>query len=582
VTPSHSTDCIEQTTPLCLKGVGWAFNAQKEPMVARELTLGSPEQIAARFPKLDNSQIAALAGFGRQRDTQPREVILERGDRHHGIFVVLSGRVEVIRVSADGETVLHVLDRGEFTGDVNLLSGRGTLIRARALEASTLLEIDRANLRHIMQTDAALGEIFLKAFVLRRVFLISNSVGDAVLIGSNHSSDTLRLREFLARNGQPHSYLDVEVDPDVQTVLDQFEIPLADIPVLICRGTVALRNPSNSEVAACLGLNAGIDQADVSDVVVVGAGPSGLAAAVYGASEGLKVLVLEKNAPGGQAGSSSRIENYLGFPTGISGEELSNRAFVQAEKFGAHIAIAQSAMGLRSKLPPYTVELEGGGSVRGQTVIIAAGSRYRRLDLPNLSQLEGVGVYYGATHVEATVCRDEEVAVVGGGNSAGQAAVFLAGTAKHVYLVVRGPCLAKTMSRYLISRIEANPRITLMAWTTIAALEGDTHLQGVGLHNTKTGASETRDIQHVFMMTGADPNTEWLRGSLALDAKGFIKTGAELQDGWPLHRPPYLLETSLPGVFAVGDIRAESVKRVASAVGEGSMVVQFVHKVLAE
>jgi thioredoxin reductase (NADPH) len=560
-----------------------SLNAQKEPMAARELISGgSPEQVEARFPKLNDSQIAGLAAFGQQRDAQPHEVILERGDLHHGIFVVLSGRIEVLRVSAEGETALHTLDRGEFTGDVNLLSGRGTLIRARALEASMLLEIDRANLRHIMQTDAALGEIFLKAFVLRRVFLISSSVGDAVLIGSNHSSDTLRLREFLARNGQPHSYLDVEVDPDVQTVLDQFEIPLADIPVLICRGTVALRNPSNSEVAACLGLNAGIDQADVSDVVVVGAGPSGLAAAVYGASEGLKVLVLEKNAPGGQAGSSSRIENYLGFPMGISGEELSNRAFVQAEKFGAHIAIAKSAIGLKSNLPPYAVELEGGGSVRGQTVIIAAGSRYRRLDLPNLSQLEGVGVYYGATHVEAAVCRDEEVAVVGGGNSAGQAAVFLESTAKHVYLVVRGPCLAKTMSRYLISRIEANPRITLMAWTRIEALEGDTHLKKVRLHNTKTGANETRDIQHVFMMTGADPNTEWLRGRLALDAKGFIKTGTEVRESWPLHRPPYLLETSLPGVFAVGDIRAESVKRVASAVGEGSMVVQFVHKVLAE
>jgi thioredoxin reductase (NADPH) len=559
------------------------LNAQKQPMAARELISGgSPEQIEAMFPKLNDSQLAGLAAFGQQRDVQPHGVILERGDLHHGIFVVLSGRIEVLRVSAEGETVLHTLDRGEFTGDVNLLSGRGTLIRARALEASTLLEIDRANLRHIMQTDAALGEIFLKAFVLRRVFLISNSVGDAVLIGSNHSSDTLRLREFLARNGEPHSYLDVEVDPDVQTVLDQFEIPITDIPVLICRGTVALRNPSNSEVAACLRLNAGIDQADVSDVIVVGAGPSGLAAAVYGASEGLKVLVLEKNAPGGQAGSSSRIENYLGFPMGISGEELSNRAFVQAEKFGAHIAIAKSAIGLRSNLPPYTVELEGGSSVRGQTVIIAAGSRYRRLDLPNLSQLEGVGVYYGATHVEATVCRDEEVAVVGGGNSAGQAAVFLEGTAKHVYLVVRGPCLAKTMSRYLISRIEANPRITLMAWTRIEAIEDDTHLKRVRLHNTKTGTSETRDIRHLFMMTGADPNTEWLRGSLALDAKGFIKTGAEVRDGWPLHRPPYLLETSLPGVFAVGDIRAESVKRVASAVGEGSMVVQFVHKVLAE
>jgi thioredoxin reductase (NADPH) len=558
------------------------LNAQREPMAARELILGSPEQIEARFPKLDDSQIAGLAGFGQERNAQAHEVFLERGDLHHGIFVVLSGRVEVLRVSAEGETVLHVLDRGEFTGDVNLLSGRGTLIRAKALEPSTLLEIDRANLRHIMQTDAALGQIFLNAFVLRRVFLISNSVGDAVLVGSNHSSDTLRLREFLARNGQPHAYLDVDTDPEVQTVLDQFGVPLADIPVLICRGTVALRNPSNSEAAACLGLNAGIDQADVSDVVVVGAGPSGLAAAVYGASEGLKVLVLEKNAPGGQAGSSSRIENYLGFPMGISGQELSNRAFVQAEKFGAHIAIARSAKGLQTSHPRYTVELDDGGSARGRTIVIAAGSRYRRLDLPNLSQFEGVGVYYGATHVEATVCRDEEVAVVGGGNSAGQAAVFLAGTAKHVYLVMRGPCLAKTMSRYLISRIEASPRITLMAWTTIEALEGDTHLKRVRLHDAKTGATETRDIQHVFTMTGADPNTEWLRGILALDTKGFIKTGAEIQDVWPLHRAPFLLETSLPGVFAVGDIRAASVKRVASAVGEGSMVVQFVHKVLAE
>src|ERR1039458_3928891 len=321
---------------------------------------------------------------------------------------------------------------------------------------------------------------FLKALLLRRVVLISNSVGDAVLIGFNHSSDTLRLREFLACNGQPHAYLDIEVDPEVQTVLDQFGVPLADIPVLICRGTLALRNPSNSEAAACLGLSAGIDQGDVSDVVVVGAGPSGLAAAVYGASEGLNVLVLEKDAPGGQAGSSSRIENYLGFPMGISGQELSNRAFIQAEKFGAHITIARSAKGLKTSQPPYTVELDGGGSARGRTVIIAAGSRYRRLNLPNLSKFEGVGVYYGATHVEATVCRDEEVAVVGGGNSAGQAAVFLAGTARHVYLVVRGPCLAKTMSRYLISRIEASPRITLMAWTAVEALEGGLDHDGRG------------------------------------------------------------------------------------------------------
>src|SRR6202522_3753575 len=499
-------------------------------MAAREVILGSPEQIAARFPKLDDSQIAALAGFGQQRDAQPREVILERGDLHHGIFVVLSGRVEVIRVSADGETVLHVLDRGEFTGDVNLLSGRGTLIRARALEASTLLEIDRANLRHIMQTDAALGEIFLKAFVLRRVFLISNSVGDAVLIGSNHSSDTLRLREFLARNGQPHSYLDVECDPDVQTLLDQFEIPIADIPVLICRGTVALRNPSNSEVAACLGLNAGIDQADVSDVVVVGAGPSGLAAAVYGASEGLKVLVLEKNAPGGQAGSSSRIENYLGFPMGISGQHLANRAFVQAEKFGASISVARAARSLKCNRKPYVVELDDGGSVEGRSIILAAGAQYRKLELPNLAQFEGVGVYYGATQVEAQFCGKQEIVVVGGGNSAGQAAIFLSTVAKRVYLLVRRPGLAETMSRYLIARIEACPEITVKPLTEVEALEGNGHLERVRWRDKQAGATETREIKHLFLMTGANPNTGWLAGCFALDEKQFIRTGTDLGD----------------------------------------------------
>jgi thioredoxin reductase (NADPH) len=420
----------------------------------------------------------------------------------------------------------------------------------------------------------------LNAFLLRRVFQISNSLGDAVLIGSNHSSDTLRLREFLVRNGQPHTYLDVDVDPDVQMVLDQFEVKITEIPVLICRDKYVLRNPTNSEAADCLGLNAGIDHGDVCDMVVIGAGPAGLAAAVYGASEGLNVLVLETNAPGGQAGSSSRIENYLGFPNGVSGNELSNRAFIQAEKFGAHITIARTAKELKSTQSPYTIELDNGESVRGRTVVIAAGSRYRRLNLPNLGQFEGVGVYYGATRLESEVCRDDVIAVVGGGNSAGQAAVFLSDIARHVYLLVRGPCLAKSMSRYLISRIEASEKITLMAQTKIEALEGAACLERIHLRNTDSGANETLDIKHVFMMAGADPNTEWLQGSIALDTKGFIKTGSAVQDGWPLERSPYPLETSLPGVFAVGDIRAESVKRVAAAVGEGSMVVQFVHKVL--
>ena len=543
---------------------------------------GSSEQIEAMFPRLDDGQIARLAAFGQQKTALAHEVVLEQGDLQHGIFVVLSGGIEVSQVSADGESVFHVLHGGEFTGDVYLLSGRGTLARGRALEDSSLLEIDRESLRHVMQTDAPLGEIFLNAFLLRRAYLIAHSIGDAVLIGSNHSSDTLRLRAFLTRNGQPHTYLDVEAIPEVQGVLDQFGVLVTEIPVLICHGKVVLRNPSISEAAECLGLNAGIDHGELSDLVIVGAGPSGLAAAVYGSSEGLDVLVLEQSAPGGQAGSSSRIENYLGFPMGISGQELSDRAFVQAEKFGAHIAIARSADQLLNRHSPYAIALDNGELARGRTVIIAAGSRYRRLDLPNLKQFEGVGVYYGATHVESAVCRDDEVAVVGGGNSAGQAAVFLSGTARHVYLLVRGPCLARTMSRYLIARIEASQHITLMVQTTIESLAGDSRLERIVLRNSETEASETREIQHVFMMTGADPNTEWLRGCVALDAKGFIKTGADVRDGWKLERHPYPLETSLPGVFAVGDIRAESVKRVASAVGEGSMVIQYLHKVLAE
>ena len=534
------------------------------------------------FPKLDDAQIARLAPFGQQGDVEAGAVIMDQGDSHHGIFVVLKGSLEVRSVSAGDGPPLRVISCGEFSGEVNVLSSRRSLVRILAREPGTLLEINRANLRHIMQTDVALGEIFLNAFLLRRVFLIANSVGDAVLIGSSHSSDTLRLREFLTRNGHPHAYLDIEADPTVPTILDQFGIPVTDIPVLICQGKQALRNPSNAEAAACFGLNDEIDQGEVCDLIVVGAGPSGLAAAVYGASEGLNVLVLERSAPGGQAGSSSRIENYLGFPLGISGEDLANRAFIQAEKFGARINIARSATGLKAGRPTYTVEMDDGKSARARTIIMAAGSRYRRLDLPNLAQFEGVGIYYGATHVEAEFCRAEEVAVVGGGNSAGQAAMFLSGIAKHVYLLVRGPCLAKTMSQYLVSRIEASPQITLMTWTQIEALEGGTDLERVHWRNSKTGANGVFDIGHVFVMTGADPNTDWLQGCLELDANGFIKTGTDVGNGWPLRRAPYFLESSLPGVFAVGDIRAGSIKRVASAVGEGSMAVQLVHKVLAE
>jgi len=364
-------------------------------------------------------------------------------------------------------------------------------------------------------------------------------------------------------------------------VLDHFQIGVADIPVLICRDELVLRNPSNAEAAACFGLNAGIDEASVYDLIVVGAGPSGLAAAVYGASEGLNVLVVEGSAPGGQAGSSSRIENYLGFPMGISGQDLAGRAFVQAEKFGAHVLIARSARALACQRPPYAIRLDDDALVQGRSIIIATGVQYRRLDLPKLTELEGVGVYYGATALEAQVCRGEDVAIVGGGNSAGQAALYLSQFARHVHLVVRGPGLADSMSRYLISRIDACADITLRTWTRVEALEGDSHLEKLRWSNQQSGESEERNIRHLFLMTGANPNTDWLQGCLALDEKQFIRTGTELGDTWPLRRSPYLLESSLPGVFAVGDIRSGSIKRVASAVGEGSMAVQFVHKFLA-
>ena len=509
-------------------------------------------------------------------------MLFDQGDTAHGIFLVLDGSVEVIGVTTIEEELIRVLGPGMFTGEVSQLSGRRTLVRCRAREQSRVLEISRSNLRHVMQTDVALGELFLTAFLRRRVALIANSIGDAMVIGSELSGDTLRLRAFLSRNGHPYTYVNVDRDADIENMLEHFGVKVNEIPVLICRGTMVLRNPTNAQAAECFELNAGIDEKGVYDLVVVGAGPSGLAAAVYGASEGLNVLVLECNAPGGQAGSSSRIENYLGFPLGISGQDLANRAFIQAEKFGAQVAIARSATALHCARAPYKLALSDGGLAQARSIILAAGARYRRLDLPNLAQFEGVGIYYGATLVESLLCRDEDVMVVGGGNSAGQAALFLSGFARHVYLVVRGPGLIESMSRYLIARIEECRDITLEAHTEIEALEGETHLGRIRSRNKETGKSEVRDIRHLFVMTGANPNTAWLNGCLALDSKQFIKTGADLGEAWPLKRDPNLLETSVPGIFAVGDIRAGSAKRVAAAVGEGSMAVQFVHRFLAE
>jgi thioredoxin reductase (NADPH) len=547
----------------------------------------TPERDQQMFPVLDRDQIQRIAAYGKVRRVQRDEILVRQGEDAMRFFVVLSGQLEVLQSTSDGEQVIATHPPGEFFGDVNLLSGRRSIVRARMTEDGEVLELDRESLQGLVQTDSALSEILMRAFILRRLELTRRGRGDAVLIGSAYSAGTLRVREFLTRNGYPHSYVDLERDAGAQELLDRFRISPEEVPVLICRGQSVLRNPSNRQIAECLGLNEGVDETKVRDVLIVGAGPAGLAAAVYAASEGLKALVVETKAPGGQAGSSSKIENYLGFPTGISGAELAGRAYTQAQKFGAEMIVARSVKRLTCEQKPYAIELEDGSRLLAHTIIIATGAEYRKPSLENLARFEGQGIFYGATFIEAQICGENEVAVVGGGNSAGQAAVFLSQTAKHVHMLVRRE-IAETMSRYLIRRIEESPKITLHRHTEIVALEGTTRLERVRWRDNQTGEIESRDLQYVFMMTGATPNTAWLSDCLILDEKGFIKTGTDLspedlsQANWPLKRSPHLLETSLPGVFAVGDVRAGNVKRVASAVGEGSIAIHLVHKALQE
>jgi thioredoxin reductase (NADPH) len=537
------------------------------------------------FPKLTAEQIGRLAPSGRERRLADGEILWEQGASDIPFFVVLEGSV-AIEVGCDAHTVV-VHEPGGFTGDVDMLSGRQAAVGARARGAATLLEIDRGHLRDLVQTDVELGEIFLRAFILRRVALVESGHGNVVFVGSSHSPETLRLQEFLTRNNRPYAYLDADRDPTVRGLLDHFRVGVDDVPVVICWGVHVLKKPTVEELADCLGLDR-FDGTAVHDLVVVGAGPAGLAAAVYGASEGLRVLVLEAYAPGGQAGSSSRIENYLGFPTGVSGNELAGRAFVQAEKFGASITVARTAARLDCDRRPYRVRMASAGEVMARSVVIATGAEYRKPACANITRFEGVGVYYAATALEAKVCAGEEVIVVGGGNSAGQAAVFFSRSAKRVHMLVRGPGLAESMSRYLIRRIEETPNIELRTRTQIEHVDGEGHLERVTWHDAAADRRATVPVRHVFLMTGAAPNTRWLDGCVALDERGFVKTGTdltpeELRDaGWPLDRAPYLFETTLPGIFAVGDVRASSTKRVAAAVGEGSACVQLVHKVLAE
>lgn len=548
------------------------------------LTASRAEQI---FPTLTAAQLQRLAAHGRARSARTGEVLVELGDKDIPVFVVISGELEIVRPSFTQETLIRIVGPGNFTGEINTLSGRRAFVRLRARQDSEVIQIPRDGLLTLVQTDAELSEIVMRAFILRRAELLAQGLGDVTLVGSSHSSDTLRMKEFFTRNGHPYAYIDLERDADVERVLDHFHISVADTPVVICRGQTVLRNPRNREIASCLGFNEAVDESRVRDLVIVGAGPAGLAAAVYGASEGLDVLLLETFSPGGQAGSSSRIENYLGFPAGISGNELAGRAYTQTQKFGAQMLLT-TGVRLKCDRKPYIVELEDGTGIATRAIVIVTGAKYRKLPIENLSRFEGAGVYYGASFIEAQLCSGQEVVVVGGGNSAGQAAVYLAQSTKHVYVLVRGSSLAETMSKYLIRRIEQTDNISVLTHTEIIGLEGGDHLEHITWRNDELSTTERKQIAHVFVMTGADPNTDWLNRCVVLDNNGFIKTGPDLSSEdlmeahWPLSRRPYLLETSLPGVFAAGDVRAGNVKRVASAVGEGSIAISFVHQVLKE
>jgi thioredoxin reductase (NADPH) len=521
---------------------------------------------------------------------QQGEILFEPNDTAIRFFVLLSGSMEIVQSGLDGERAIVTHGPGQFTGEMTMISGQRSLVRGRVTEPGEFLELDGDTLRSLVAKDAELSEILLRAFILRRIELIKHGFGNVILMGSNHSSRTLELREFLSRNGYPYTYVDLDTDRTSQELLDRFEVKLSEVPVVICTGRNVLRSPSIQELANCLGLNRSIDQTQVRDVIIVGAGPAGLAAAVYAASEGLDALMIETTAPGGQAGSSSKIENYLGFPTGVSGLELASRATTQAQKFGANMLIARSVVRLSCARRPYEVVLESGDAVPARAIVIATGAQYNKPRLANLEQFEGEGIYYGATYIESQLCESEEIAVVGGGNSAGQAAVFLSQTASKVHMLVRSGELSSTMSRYLIQRLTENPQIELHLNTEIVALEGGARLERIVWQDKKTGETSTRSIRHVFIMTGASPRTEWLRGCLAMDDKGFILTGRDLDapapsdqnPPWPLARAPQMLETSLPGVFAVGDVRAGNVKRVASAVGEGAISIHLVHRALAE
>jgi thioredoxin reductase (NADPH) len=546
-----------------------------------ETTLDPSDPYARRaqtFPILTADQLERAGRWGTREALPAGTQLFVRGDRLVDFFIVLAGTIEIHEHTDAGPQPITVHGPGEFTGEVDLFSDRRVLVCCRIGEAGEVIRMPRAAFRKLLAAEPDIGEIVMRAFILRRVALIWHEQGSVTLMGSHSLPDMLRIERFLRRNGYPVRVLDIDRSAEAQAELDRRGLKADGGCVVICPFNQVAHNPSNAELANCLGIAEAVDPDHIYDVAVVGAGPAG----VYAASEGLSTLILEAEAPGGQAGTSSKIENYLGFPTGVSGEALAGRAQIQAQKFGARLALPRLVERLVCDRLPYVLHLADGGTAQARTVVIASGARYRGLDLTNAAAFEGAGLHFAATAMEAGLCADEEAIVVGGGNSAGQAAVYLSRHARHVYMLVRGPNLAASMSDYLIGRIEASKRITLLTGTGITGLAGGPHLEEV-TWTAADGRSATRPIRHVFLMIGARPSSEWLDGCVRLDAKGFVETGAAAAGaGWPLVRAPHLFETSQPGIFAVGDVRADSIKRVAAAVGEGSTAVQFIHRVLAE
>ena len=536
------------------------------------------------FLQLSDAELAALGQIGFRRAMTTGEYLYREGDSSYDFYVILAGAVEIVIKSEGQERVIARHEAGRFLGELNLLTGQRVFVSARVIEPGEVIAVPRDALRRLIATDASLSDKILAAFLARRALLMSGAASAIRVIGSRFSPDTARVREFLVRSGIPHEWLDPDADRDVERLLRELDIAPRDLPVVIATGTV-LRHPTPVVLGDHLGLTVGTMPAGGFDLIVVGAGPAGLAAAVYGASEGLRTLVLEMVAVGGQAGSSSRIENYLGFPTGISGGDLTQRAAVQAQKFGASFSRPSTVVSLQDKAGHFVLRLSNRTEVPGRAVIVATGARYRRLDAVGLEQFESRGVYYAATELEARMCAGSPAVVAGGGNSAGQAAVFLANAGSAVTIVIRGPDLAVSMSRYLVDRIEADKRIIVRRNAKIAALEGDEYLTGVRISGP--GGDETLPSTALFSFIGAEPSSEWLSGFAALDDRRFVLTdralGRELlSESWKaLGRSPLPFETSHPGLFAVGDVRSGSTKRVAAAVGEGSAAVRSVHEYLA-